>query len=181
MVSSSSTLQIVNVELDVISTFHRLIQIICPIIKRTFWSAGADWIISVIKTGSSSCTLWTPAANVPSWAALFIGCPASFALSAHFRVTESTTYRTPSLWVGGAFLKCVYNFWISTDSDYGENMLAQIWDTSRMPSMSATLTWTLLTQRVVMLWMREPDTPGGFINSMACRPASRSATADMTN
>jgi len=30
-----------------------------------------------------------------------------------------------------------------------------------------------------MAWMREPDTPGGFKPSMACRPASSSATADM--
>lgn len=48
-------------------------------------------------------------------------------------------------------------------------------------AVGATLTWTLLTQSVVMLWIREPDTPGGFINNMACRPASRSATADMMN
>jgi hypothetical protein len=43
------------------------------------------------------------------------------------------------------------------------------------------LTWTFAMQRAVMLKMREPDTPGGFNNSMACKPASKSATAeDMT-
>jgi hypothetical protein len=32
-----------------------------------------------------------------------------------------------------------------------------------------------------MLWIREPDTPGGFNDSIACKPASSSATAeDMT-
>jgi hypothetical protein len=66
--------------------------------------------MSFIKTGSSSFTLWTPAAKVPSCAELFIGCPKDLACSVHFRVTESTTYNTPSLCVPGAFLKCVYNF-----------------------------------------------------------------------
>ena len=36
-------------------------------------------------------------------------------------------------------------------------------------------------QRAVIPWIREPDTPGGFNDSMACKPASNSATAeDMT-
>jgi hypothetical protein len=74
--------------------------------------------MSFIRTGRSSFTLCTPAAKVPSWAALFMGCPALLACSVHFRVTESTTYSTPSLWVPGAFLKWVYSFWMRTDSDY---------------------------------------------------------------
>jgi len=37
-------------------------------------------------------------------------------------------------------------------------------------------------QRAVILWIRDPDTPGGFNDSMACKPASNSATAeDMAN
>jgi hypothetical protein len=76
--------------------------------------------MSFIRTGRSSFTLCTPAAKVPSWAELFMGCPALLACSVHFRVTESTTYSTPSLWVPGAFLKWVYSFWMRTDSDYEE-------------------------------------------------------------
>ena len=34
------------------------------------------------------------------------------------------------------------------------------------------------TQSVVRLEILEPDTPGGFMPAMACRPASKSATAD---
>jgi hypothetical protein len=48
-------------------------------------------MISVIKTGSNSVTLLTPAANVPSGAALPDGWPALRAASTHCRVTESTT------------------------------------------------------------------------------------------
>lgn len=33
-------------------------------------------------------------------------------------------------------------------------------------------------QRVVMAWMREPDTPGGFRDSMPCKAVSNSATAE---
>jgi hypothetical protein len=40
------------------------------------------------------------------------------------------------------------------------------------------LTWTLATHSAVIFVMREPDTPGGFSESMPCRPASRSATTD---
>lgn len=40
------------------------------------------------------------------------------------------------------------------------------------------LTLTLSLHRVVRLPILEPDTPGGFNVSMACKPASRSATAD---
>jgi len=40
------------------------------------------------------------------------------------------------------------------------------------------LTSTLLTQSAVMLVIREPDTPGGFKPSMACKPVSSSVTAD---
>lgn len=36
----------------------------------------------------------------------------------------------------------------------------------------------LATQSDVRLVIREPDTPGGFKLSMACRPASKSVTAD---
>jgi hypothetical protein len=39
-------------------------------------------------------------------------------------------------------------------------------------------TWIFAVQRVVMLVIREPDTPGGFSDSMACKPASKSATAE---
>jgi len=39
-------------------------------------------------------------------------------------------------------------------------------------------TSTCWLQSVVMLWIREPDTPGGFNCSIAWRPASRSATAE---
>jgi hypothetical protein len=38
------------------------------------------------------------------------------------------------------------------------------------------LTWTLATQSAVIFMIREPDTPGGFRESIACRPASSSAT-----
>lgn len=38
--------------------------------------------------------------------------------------------------------------------------------------------WTLATQRDVRLEILEPDTPGGFMAAMACRPASKSATAE---
>lgn len=48
-------------------------------------------MISVIKTVSSSVTLLTPAAKVPSGAALPAGWPALRAASTHCRVTESTT------------------------------------------------------------------------------------------
>lgn len=34
------------------------------------------------------------------------------------------------------------------------------------------------THRDVRLEILEPDTPGGFMPAIACRPASRSATAD---
>lgn len=40
------------------------------------------------------------------------------------------------------------------------------------------LTWTFAVQRVVMLVMRVPETPGGFNDSIACRLASSSATAE---
>ncbi len=40
------------------------------------------------------------------------------------------------------------------------------------------LTWTLATQSAVMFAMREPDTPGGFSESMAWRPVSSSATTE---
>lgn len=72
---------------------------------RTFWSSGADAIMSFINTGKSSVTLWTPAAYVPSWAETVMGWPLALACSIHFRVTESRTYRTPSLWVEGAFFR----------------------------------------------------------------------------
>lgn len=62
-------------------------------------------MMSLMKEGSSSVTWLTPAAKVPSDAAGPDGCPAFFACSTHCRVTESTTYRTPSLCVPGAFLK----------------------------------------------------------------------------
>lgn len=39
-------------------------------------------------------------------------------------------------------------------------------------------TWTLARHSEVRFPIRDPDTPGGFRLAMACRPASRSATAD---
>ncbi len=44
--------------------------------------------------------------------------------------------------------------------------------------LAVLLTWTLATHRAVMLVIREPDTPGGFSESMAWRPASSSATTE---
>jgi hypothetical protein len=40
------------------------------------------------------------------------------------------------------------------------------------------LTWTFAWHSAVRLWIRDPDTPGGFNASMAWRPASSSATAE---
>lgn len=48
-------------------------------------------MISVIKTGNNSVTLFTPAAKVPSGAALPACWPDLRAASTHCRVTESTT------------------------------------------------------------------------------------------
>lgn len=48
-------------------------------------------MISFIKMGMSSVTLFTPAAKVPSGAALLTAWPCCFACSSHLRVTESTT------------------------------------------------------------------------------------------
>lgn len=67
-------------------------------------------MMSSIKMGMSSVTLLTPAAAVPSGAALLTDWPCCLACSSHFRVTLSTTYKTPSLWVAGAFLKWVKIF-----------------------------------------------------------------------
>ena len=39
-------------------------------------------------------------------------------------------------------------------------------------------TWIFVVQRAVMLAIREPDTPGGFSDSMPCKAASRSATGE---
>ena len=64
-------------------------------------------MISDMNEGSNSVTRFTPAAKVPSVADDPKVCPALRACSTHPRVTESTTYRTPSLCVAGAFLKCV--------------------------------------------------------------------------
>lgn len=44
---------------------------------------------------------------------------------------------------------------------------------------SNMLTSTFALQRVVRLWIRVPETPGGFNPSMACKPASSSATAEV--
>ena len=74
---------------------------------RTFCSSGALEIISDINEGSNSVTRLTPAAKLPSVADGPNACPALRACSTQPRVTESTTYRTPSLCVAGAFLKCV--------------------------------------------------------------------------
>lgn len=40
------------------------------------------------------------------------------------------------------------------------------------------LTCTFVVQSAVRFWIRLPDTPGGFNDSMACKPASSSATAE---
>ena len=74
-------------------------------------------MMSDMKEGSSSVTCWTPAANVPSDTPDPVVCPDLRAWSTHCRVTESTTYKTPSLYGPGAFLKWVYSFWIKTVSD----------------------------------------------------------------
>jgi len=47
-----------------------------------------------------------------------------------------------------------------------------------MRSSELHLTWTFAWQSAVRLWIRDPDTPGGFNASMAWRPASSSATAE---
>ena len=72
---------------------------------RTFCSSGELLIMSVMKDGNNSVTCWTPAENVPSEVVDPAGWPCFLAWSTHCRVTESTTYRTPSLYGPGAFLK----------------------------------------------------------------------------
>lgn len=48
-------------------------------------------MMSFIRIGMSSVTLLTPAAKVPSGAAVLTTWFCCFACSSHFRVTESTT------------------------------------------------------------------------------------------
>ena len=91
---------------------------IVPSSKRTFCSSGAFAMISDMNDGNNSVTWLTPAANVPSGADGPNVCLALRACSTHPRVTESTTYSTPSLWVAGAFLKCMYTRCMRTVSDY---------------------------------------------------------------
>ena len=152
--------------------------------KLTLWSAGAVDRMSFINTGIRSVTLFTPAAYVPSGAELLMAWPCCLAWSSHLRVTESTTYSTPSLCVPGVFLKCVNNFWTRTVSDceagkgeVKESAMGCVSGSQRYRHR-AGLTWTLATQRAVSELMREPDTPGGLRPCMACRPASSSATGD---
>ena len=132
--------------------------------------------MSFINTGISSVTLFTPAAYVPSAAEPFMVCPWALARSVHFRVTESTMYSTPSLWVAGAFLKCVNIFWISTDSDYrtgvGEVLASGVNQAEAGMEDGDGFegpTWMLETQRVVMVVTLLAEIPGGFSRSMAWR------------
>ena len=49
------------------------------VLLRTFWSSGADEMMSFIIMGISTVTLCTPAAKVPSGADALGACPWAFA------------------------------------------------------------------------------------------------------
>jgi hypothetical protein len=72
----------------------------------SFWFSGAFLTKSLKTTGSASRTIWTPDAYVPGAALLDTAWPAFFAFSTHCRMTESTTYSTPSLCVAGLLEYC---------------------------------------------------------------------------